>query len=127
MAGQGGEADDRTEAATPRRLEKAREQGQVALSREVPSLAVLAAGALVLGMAAPEAARGLSGRLSALLAHAHELEPLAALRLAALAALAAAAPFALVALVAGTAGVLAQTGFLVNGRALLPDPARLSP
>jgi len=39
---------DRTEAPTPRRLEEAREQGQVALSREVTSAAVLLAAALLL-------------------------------------------------------------------------------
>ncbi|MBS6362836.1 EscU/YscU/HrcU family type III secretion system export apparatus switch protein, partial [Burkholderia sp.] len=35
---------DRTEAATPRRREKAREEGQVARSRELASFALLAAG-----------------------------------------------------------------------------------
>ncbi|MDR0240034.1 MAG: flagellar type III secretion system protein FlhB [Burkholderia sp.] len=35
---------DKTEAATPRRLEKAREEGQVARSRELASFALLAAG-----------------------------------------------------------------------------------
>ncbi|OXH84324.1 hypothetical protein CA831_30735, partial [Burkholderia multivorans] len=34
---------DRTEAATPRRREKAREEGQVARSRELASFALLAA------------------------------------------------------------------------------------
>ena len=35
---------DKTEAATPRRREKAREEGQVARSRELASFALLAAG-----------------------------------------------------------------------------------
>lgn len=126
MAEQGPEAEDRTEAATPRRLQKAREQGQVALSREVPTFAVLAAAALTLALAVPDAARQLAVRLSLLLEHAHELEPGAGLRAATLAGLAAAAPFVLAALFAGAAGVLLQTGFLVNPQSLQPDLSRLS-
>jgi flagellar biosynthetic protein FlhB len=119
-------AEDRTEAATPRRLQKAREKGQVALSREVSTFAVLAAATLVLGMAAPDAARILAGRLSLLLEHAHEMQPAAALRSAASAGIVAAAPFVLAALVAGSAGVLLQTGFLLNVQNLQPDLSRLS-
>jgi flagellar biosynthetic protein FlhB len=35
---------EKTESATPKRLEKAREEGQVARSRELTSFALLAAG-----------------------------------------------------------------------------------
>ncbi|MDT8266970.1 EscU/YscU/HrcU family type III secretion system export apparatus switch protein, partial [Roseomonas sp. DSM 102946] len=35
------EAEDRTEAPTPRRLQKAREEGQVAVSREMAGFASL--------------------------------------------------------------------------------------
>lgn len=38
---------ERTESATPKRLEEMREKGQVAKSREVPSIAVLIASLLV--------------------------------------------------------------------------------
>jgi flagellar biosynthetic protein FlhB len=126
MAEQGPDAEDRTEAATPRRLQKAREEGQVALSREVPTFAVLAAAALTLALVVPDAAHRLAARLSLLLEHAHELEPGAALRASAVAALAAAAPLVFAALLAGAAGVLLQTGFLVNARSLQPDLSRLS-
>jgi flagellar biosynthesis protein FlhB len=45
---------EKTESATPRRLEKAREEGQVARSRELASFALLAAGFLgVWGLAGP--------------------------------------------------------------------------
>jgi flagellar biosynthetic protein FlhB len=45
---------EKTESATPRRLEKAREEGQVARSRELSSFALLAAGFLgVWGLAGP--------------------------------------------------------------------------
>ena len=43
----GGEKDSRTEKPTRRKLEKAREKGQVARSREVPSAAVLLGGLLI--------------------------------------------------------------------------------
>jgi flagellar biosynthetic protein FlhB len=42
-----GDADDRTEAATPRRLEKARDEGQVAASRELMAMAGLTGGLLM--------------------------------------------------------------------------------
>jgi len=127
MAEAGRDAADRTEAATPRRLQKAREEGHVPVSRELSSFAVLGGAALVLTLVAPACSRFLAVRLAALLAHAHEAEPLAALRAAALAGLAAAAPFALVAMLAGAGSVLLQTGFLIHPGALRPDLARLSP
>ncbi|MEN9500253.1 MAG: FlhB HrpN YscU SpaS Family, partial [Pseudomonadota bacterium] len=43
------DAEDKTEEATPKRLEKAREEGQIALSREAVNFAALGAG--LLGMA----------------------------------------------------------------------------
>ena len=46
---EGDQGDDRTEAATARHLDQAREQGQVPVSREVATFAGLAAVVLVLG------------------------------------------------------------------------------
>lgn len=46
--GEGQDAEDRTEAPTPRRLEKAAEEGQVPLSREVVAFATLLAASLAL-------------------------------------------------------------------------------
>jgi flagellar biosynthetic protein FlhB len=123
----GRDSADRTEAATPRRLQKAREEGRVPVSREVTSFAVLGATALVLAMVAPASARLLAVRLAGLLEGAHEADPLVALRAGTMASLAAAAPFALAALLAGVASVLLQTGFLLNPGALSPDLSRLSP
>ena len=45
--------DNKTEQATPRRLEKAREQGQIARSRELPSVFALAGVVSVTAMMAP--------------------------------------------------------------------------
>ena len=54
MAGGGGEgadAEDRTEAPTPKRIERARSEGQVPLSRDAVGLATLV-GATIVGMLA---------------------------------------------------------------------------
>src|SRR5512140_414272 len=47
-----GGSDNRTERPTPRRLQKAREKGQVARSREVPAALVLLGGLVVLSYSA---------------------------------------------------------------------------
>jgi flagellar biosynthetic protein FlhB len=127
MAGADRDTADRTEAATPRRLQKAREEGQVPVSRELSSFAVLAGAALVLVMVAPASARRLTIALAGLLAHAHELDGLAGLRVAARAGLIAAAPFTLMAMVAAAGAVLVQTGFLIHVGTLRLDLTRLSP
>lgn len=58
-----GGADNRTEKPTPRRIQKAREKGQVARSREVSSASVLLGALLVLSYAAPEMLSSLSGEM----------------------------------------------------------------
>ncbi len=125
MAG-GADAEDRTEAASPRRLQRAREDGQAPVSRELGALAGLGTFALILVMAAPGEARALALRLSILLRRP-DLPPAAALRLAALAALDAVAPLAGAALLVGAAAVLLQTGFLFSFTPLRPNASRLSP
>ncbi len=125
------DAEDRTEAATGRRLQQAREEGRVAVSRELVTFATLGAAALVLAMLAPAAAHSLAVRLVVFLDSAGRIDladgGTAALRAAGLAALEAAAPFVLAGLFAGAAMVLLQTGFLFNLSALSPDFARLNP
>jgi flagellar biosynthetic protein FlhB len=120
--------EDRTEAATPRRLQKAREEGQVPVSRELTGLAGLAAVLLAFMLFAPNAAHDLAARLRVFLAQAHDL-PLGtpAFRGAGLAWLSGAAPFVLAAMLAGTVVVLVQTRFLLSGTLLRVDFARISP
>ncbi len=119
-------AEDRTEAATPRRLQRARESGQVPLSRELPGFVGLGVFALVLALAAPGEAHALALRL-AILFRRFDLAPAAAVRLAALAAFRALAPVIGATLLAGAGAVLVQTGFLLSAAPLKPDPSRLSP
>jgi flagellar biosynthetic protein FlhB len=120
--------DDRTEAATPRRLQKAREEGQVPLSRELTSFAGLAAVTLALVLLAPTVTQTLAQRLSVFIARAHELAPdTAVARFAGLAWLHAAAPFVLAALLTAVTVALVQTRFLISGKALRFDLSRISP
>jgi flagellar biosynthetic protein FlhB len=119
---------DRTEAATPRRMQRAREEGRVPVSREIHNFAGLAGVTLVLAMLAGGTAQDLATRLAALLSHAGDpgLTETGALRLGCIAALRGAAPFILAALLAGVAATVLQTGFLINGSRLQPDFSRIS-
>jgi len=125
------ETEDRTEAATPRRLQKAREAGQVPVSREMPALAGLAAATLVLMMLGPTLAHETARRLQAMLAGIGQWQAAGdvalPLREAALTVALAAAPLALAVLAGSVAVVLLQTGFLIHVEALMPDLARLDP
>jgi len=121
------DAEDRTQPATARRLEKAREDGKAPLSREVSVAAVLATAALMLAWQAASGARTLAVALSGLLAQAHAVSPLAGLHLALRATAAAAAPMVATATAAAVASTLAQTGLLMHPAALRPDLARLDP
>jgi flagellar biosynthetic protein FlhB len=125
-ADSGSEAEDRTEAATPRRLEKAREEGQVALSREVVGLGALAGGMAGIVLATPLGAEMLQGFRGAI-ARAHEIPPLSAAREMARLGLAVALPPAALAALGAVAATLGQTRGLVSAKGLRPRLARLSP
>jgi flagellar biosynthetic protein FlhB len=120
--------EDKTEAATSRRLQKAREEGQVPVSRELTGLAGLAAVTLALVMLGPGAMHEMIQLLRVFLARTHELAPgVSTFHLAGLAWLRGAAPFVLAALLAGVLVVLLQTRFLLSGKALKVDFKRVSP
>ncbi len=126
MAEARGDGAEKTEAATPRRLQKAREGGQVPVSAELPSFALLGAAGLVLALAVPGSARNLALALSGPLSHAGTADPLAAARAVALAGAQAAAPLALAAALAAAGAVLLQTGCLFRPEAIRFDLSRLS-
>lgn len=132
MAGDG-EQGDKTHAATPHRLQKAQEDGNIPVSREAAVFAGLVGGALVLTQSAPAAAENLLARLGFVLGHLDGMagnqpaEWMPAMRLAGFAGLAMAAPFLAVSLFAGVMPVLLQTGFLFNLKALKLDVSRLNP
>ena len=120
---------DRTEAATPRRLQRAREEGRVPVSREVQLFGGLAAVTLVLVWSSSATGHDLTVRLAAFLEHAdaRALAGPEGLALAWTAAWHGAAPIILAALATGVAVALLQTGFLIHGGALQPDLSRVSP
>lgn len=126
MAGEDAEAEDKTEAASPRRLEKAREDGQVALSKELSGLGALCGGVLGLAIAVPLAARMMHG-LRGAMAHAHDLPPIdAAVEMARL-GLMTALPVAALAASGAVAATLLQTRLLISAKGLAPQLSRLNP
>ncbi|HYZ64875.1 MAG TPA: flagellar type III secretion system protein FlhB [Acetobacteraceae bacterium] len=120
------DSEDKTQAATDRRRLQAREEGQAPLSREVVTASGIGAATLVLAMAAPGLGQALGLRLQAMLANS-TATPGDALRQVATTALMALAPFAAAVALAGGFAVLLQTGWLVHGKAMMPDLARLDP
>lgn len=122
-----GAAEDRTEAATPRRRARAREEGRVPLSREATSLATLVAGAGMLLLAGPALARSALHDLAVLLAGYASISAGAGALLALRVLAATATPVVLAVLAASVAATLAQTGLLFHAGALMPDIARVSP
>ncbi len=118
---------DRSEAATPRRLERAREQGQVALSREAVGFGALMLATLAAFMVLPATGTELLATLRAALERSHELDP----REAALGflwlALKLAVPVAAAGAIGAVAATLAQTRGLVSAVPLAPRLDKLSP
>ena len=112
--------EDQTQAATPRRLQRARDEGSVAISREVPALTGLAAGTLMLAVMAPALGKDVVGRLGAMLSLSAAPDISASLAAAGSAIAALSAPIILGVLVASVAASLLQTGFLLKPGALRP-------
>jgi len=129
MSGQSGDQEDRTEAPTSRRLQKAQEEGQVPVSREAVLLAGLAAASLTLLMMDRTVGLSLARSLSTMLGQPglQLQEPMALFREAAMTFLAATAPFAVPIALGATAATLAQTRFALRAKALHADFSRLSP
>lgn len=127
-AGEGKDAEDRTEAASSRRLEKARQDGQVPLSKEAVGFATLAAATLAAAFVLPGAGMALLGAARGLLASAGEARDTAgAARALLLPAASVLLPVMGAAVFAAIAATLAQTGLLVRAAALAPDLKRLDP
>lgn len=123
---------ERTEEPTPRRLQKAREEGQVASSREVHTLFVLTAATLLL-FAGGAPAAGLIGRiLEASFARVAEVGAgagaavLPGIRELAPAALLVFLPPACLALAAVLASAV-QNAIVWTGRTIAPQLSRISP
>jgi flagellar biosynthetic protein FlhB len=124
--------DDRQYDPTARRLEQAREEGNVARSPELATAAVALAAASTAAMAGPAIFRGSLAFLGEGLRIPREaaFDPsllVDALAHQATAAAIAFSPWLLVMLVAGCAGPLLLSGGVLSLKAMMPNPSRLDP
>ncbi|MFN3716123.1 MAG: flagellar biosynthesis protein FlhB [Thiobacillus sp.] len=123
---------ERTEAPSPQRLEKAREEGQVPQSRELATFVVLMTGGAALWMTAGQMGQSLSGIVRSGLAFEpavgrdshYVFDKLSGQVFDAALAL---APFLLLVVVATLAGPLLLRGWLFSAKALMPKFSRLNP
>ena len=132
MAEENENSQEKTEEATPKRLEKAREDGETARSKELATMAVLLAGAgglLIFGSA-------LGASLADIMRDSFVLERSAIfdtrhmsiqLLAAAKEATWATAPLLILMLVAAIAGSIGIGGLLVSGKAIAPKLSRMDP
>ena len=126
------DAASKTEDATPQKLQKAREKGDVAKTPDLASLASFAGAAAVIAIAGGWMSQNLALGLLPFIAHpdAFDLEGRGAVDVAAHAARAA-APILLAVLVVaalmGAAGNLVQTGLLFSPEKAKPDWKKISP
>lgn len=133
MSGSESSAEDRTEAPTQRRLEQAREQGQLPVSRDLGTLASLSGAALGAIMLAPAAAHRLADQSAAL------FDQLARVRVTdgtilgnpvsdvVFSAAMLLGSIALPALACGIASTLLQTQFYIGGAPIRFQMSRISP
>ncbi|WP_428391910.1 EscU/YscU/HrcU family type III secretion system export apparatus switch protein [Lichenicoccus sp.] len=124
--------DDRTEAPSAKALSKAREDGRVAVSRELQSLCGLGFGVLALMIVLPSQAALFAARMQGLMENVGRIDvsgggAIAAWRTAMGFCPALAAPVLLAASVGAIAVGLLQTGFLLHLGSLMPKPGRLNP
>ena len=129
MAEENAPQEDRTEAATPRRRERAREEGNVPASRELTTFVGLAAVMLTWSMLSPAVLPAATARLSIFLARADAsaLPGPEAFRLFWAAALPVLGPCILAAVIGGAGATLLQTRFLISGSSLRPKFQRVDP
>ncbi|MBP0446231.1 flagellar biosynthesis protein FlhB [Roseomonas sp. SSH11] len=120
------ESEDRTEAPSARRLQKAREEGQAPNSRELSGFVALAAAVLAAGLALPTLGRDLLRALRRILEHAHQLTPEQAWAVL-LPSTHVLLPVLSAAALGALATTLLQTGGLVSGKGLAPQLSRISP
>ena len=126
MAEDGQEAEDREEAPTARRLQKAREDGQVPNSREASGFAALLLAVLAAGMALPSLGRDLLRALRGILERGHDLSTEQAFDVL-LPSATLLVPVLGAAALGAAATTLLQTGGLVSAKGLKPQFSRLNP
>ena len=130
MSGTGGGEEggqDKTEEATARRIQKAREEGQIVMSREVVGFVVLGAAMIGMVFGLPPLGHELMRGMRGVLENAHQLQTgLVAtemLRLGLLAVL----PVSLLGMVGAISGTMLQSRGLVSAKGLKPQFSRINP
>jgi len=124
------DAEDRTEAPSGKRLEQAREDGNIALSRELQSLIALSSGFLAILFGLSQSLPHLLHTFRALMEHAGDassLAPQAALQTALLTGAILALPICATIAAAPLVSGLLQTGFLFRPAGMMPDLKRINP
>ena len=123
---------ERTQEATPRRKEQAREKGQVANSRELNTMIMMLAAGAALFTLGPSAVEGMADlfRANFAMSRATIFDPMAMPRLlndAILQALAILTPFFLVVVFAAVSGPLAMGGVTFSGKSIAFKWEKLDP
>jgi flagellar biosynthetic protein FlhB len=129
MAGEedDGDSADRSEAATPRRLERAREQGQVALSREAVGLGALLLASVAALLLLPPFGAEMLATLRAMLERPHELGMAEGIAGIGWLAMKLIVPVAGAAALGATAATIGQTRGLISAKPLAPRISKISP
>ena len=127
-----GDKEDRTEAPSATRLARAREQGQVAVSRELHSLAGLGIGVLALVMMVPPQAIRFVVRMRGMMENVGRIDlsgggVLAVAQEGFRSCAVLAGPVLLASTVGAITVTMMQTGFLFRFEGLMPKPERLNP
>jgi flagellar biosynthetic protein FlhB len=125
-------AQDKTERATPRRRSKAREQGQVAQSREIPSVIILFSSLSFFFFGATWMITKLASVMQGIYRHAGQFE-LSTGNVQLLLwdifqqTISTLAPFMAVVIIAGVVSNVIQTGFLLTAESFTPKLSKLNP
>lgn len=124
---------EKTEAPTPRRLQEARREGNVAKSMDLTAACVLLCGVLLLNVFGPRVAGGLKVLMMGTLGPGQADNPTRPDDLIALTGFSvnmmttALLPILSVILLIALASTLGQVGFLLTTKPLVPSPGKLSP
>jgi flagellar biosynthesis protein FlhB len=123
---------EKTESPSPRKIEKAREEGQVPQSRELSAFMVLMAGGAVVWLMGDSFATTLSDVVRTGLQFDHQLATDPGVLLNKMSrqvadAIVGLAPMLLVIVIAALAGPIALHGWLFNSKALAPKFSRINP
>ncbi|MCA3381939.1 MAG: EscU/YscU/HrcU family type III secretion system export apparatus switch protein [Roseomonas sp.] len=118
---------DKTEEATPRRIEKAREEGQIALSREVVGFVALGFALIGMTLGLPPLGAELMRGMRGVLENAHQLQTgfvaTEMIRLGILAVL----PVMALGMIGAIAGTMLQSRGLIAGTGLKPQFSKINP